>query len=223
MNCSSRGGNNVGEGQTDAAQPALPGLECEYDGNKSGLDGQKSGSSPAQVRGMSGGGAGQASPVPMRLPAIFYEDALKNTIGGAADVPVVIVPPRPNGSMNGNGHGSDAGMARVEKRRKPQPIAQTPLQALMRDHLHALEVQNYSEFTVRGRAGHIGVFLAWLEERGITEPLEVTRPVLERYQRHLFHHRKANGDPLSFRSQHAAARAAADVVPMDDPAELHPA
>ncbi len=94
-------------------------------------------------------------------------------------------------------------MARVEKRRKPQPIAQTPLQALMRDHLHALEVQNYSEFTVRGRAGHIGVFLAWLEERGITEPLEVTRPVLERYQRHLFHHRKANGDPLSFRSQHA--------------------
>ena len=94
-------------------------------------------------------------------------------------------------------------MARVEKRRKPQAPIQTPLQALMRDHLHALEVQNYSEFTVRGRAGHIGVFLAWLEERGITEPVEVTRPVLERYQRHLFHHRKTNGDPLSFRSQHA--------------------
>lgn len=73
----------------------------------------------------------------------------------------------------------------------------------MHDHLHALEVQNYSEFTVRGRAGHIGFFLAWLEERGITEPLEVTRPVLERYQRHLFHYRKSNGDPLSFRSQHA--------------------
>jgi integrase/recombinase XerD len=94
-------------------------------------------------------------------------------------------------------------MARVEKKRKIQAPAATPLEALMRDHLHALEVQNYSEFTVRGRAGHIGVFLAWLEERGITEPLEVTRPVLERYQRHLFHHRKTNGDPLSFRSQHA--------------------
>lgn len=94
-------------------------------------------------------------------------------------------------------------MARVEKRRKPQPPIQTPLQALMRDHLHALEVQNYSEFTVRGREGHIGFFLAWLEERGITEPMEVTRPVLERYQRHLFHYRKSNGDPLSFRSQHA--------------------
>jgi DNA primase catalytic core len=90
------------------AQPALPGLEREYDGNKSGLEGQKSGSSPAQVRGMSGSGTGQASPASMRLPAIFYEDALKNTMGGAADVPVVIVPPRPNGSMNGNGHRSDA-------------------------------------------------------------------------------------------------------------------
>ena len=94
-------------------------------------------------------------------------------------------------------------MARVEKRRKPQAPVQTPLQALMRDHLQALEVQNYSEFTVRGRAGHIGVFLAWLQERGITEPVEVTRPVLERYQRHLFHYRKADGEPLSFRSQHA--------------------
>jgi len=94
-------------------------------------------------------------------------------------------------------------MARVEKKRKAAVPAQTPLQALMRDHLHALEVQHYSEFTVRGREGHIGFFLAWLEERGITEAIDVTRPVLERYQRYLFHYRKANGEPLSFRSQHA--------------------
>lgn len=94
-------------------------------------------------------------------------------------------------------------MARVVKRRKPQPIVQTPLQALMREHLHALEVQHYSEFTVKGREGHIGFFIAWLEERGITEAIEVTRPVLERYQRYLFHYRKTNGEPLSFRSQHA--------------------
>jgi integrase/recombinase XerD len=93
-------------------------------------------------------------------------------------------------------------MARVEKHRALAP-AQTPLEALMRDHLKALQIQNYSEFTVRGRAGHIGFFLAWLKERGITDAVEVTRPVLERYQRHLFHYRKANGEPLSFRSQHA--------------------
>ena len=33
----------------------------------------------------------------------------------------------------------------------------------MREHLRALEVQNYSEFTVRGRAGHIHFFLALAE------------------------------------------------------------
>jgi integrase/recombinase XerD len=74
---------------------------------------------------------------------------------------------------------------------------------MMREHLRSLEVENYSEFTVKGREGHIRFFLNWLRERGITEPVEVTRPVLERYQRHLFYSRKKNGEPLSFRSQHA--------------------
>lgn len=94
-------------------------------------------------------------------------------------------------------------MARVEKRRKPVAAPATPLEALMREHLRALEVRNYSEFTVKGRAGHIQFFIDWLKERGITEPVEVTRPVLERYQRHLFYSRKKNGEPLSFSSQHA--------------------
>ena len=31
----------------------------------------------------------------------------------------------------------------------------------------------------------------------------MTRPVIERYQRYLFHYRKKNGQPLSFRSQHS--------------------
>jgi len=94
-------------------------------------------------------------------------------------------------------------MARVEKKRKPQAAPATPLEALMREHLRSLEVRNYSEFTVKGRAGHIQFFLEWLKERGITDPVDVTRPVLERYQRHLFYSRKKNGEPLSFSSQHA--------------------
>jgi integrase/recombinase XerD len=94
-------------------------------------------------------------------------------------------------------------MARVEKKRKPQAAPATPLEALMREHLRSLEVRNYSEFTVKGRAGHIQFFLEWLKERGITDPVDVTRPVLERYQRHLYYSRKKNGEPLSFSSQHA--------------------
>jgi len=92
-------------------------------------------------------------------------------------------------------------MARVEKKRKPQAAPATPLEARMREHLRSLEVRNYSEFTVKGRAGHIQFFLEWLKERGITDPVDVTRPVLERYQ--LFYSRKKNGEPLSFSSQHA--------------------
>lgn len=94
-------------------------------------------------------------------------------------------------------------MARVTKTRKPAVMPATPLEAMMHDHLHALAVQNYSEHTVRNRRVHISFFLEWCKERGLAEPVEVTRPVLERYQRHLFHYRKKNGEPLSFRSQHS--------------------
>jgi integrase/recombinase XerD len=94
-------------------------------------------------------------------------------------------------------------MARVSKTRKPQAAPETPLEALMLDHLRDLAVRNYSAHTVRNRQVHIGFFLDWCRERGLTDPVEITRPVLERYQRHLFHYRKKNGEPLSFRSQHS--------------------
>lgn len=94
-------------------------------------------------------------------------------------------------------------MARITTTRKPAVMPRTPLEAMMHDHLHALAVQNYSEHTVRNRRVHIGFFIQWCSERGLSEPVEVTRPVLERYQRHLFHYRKKNGEPLSFRSQHS--------------------
>ena len=78
----------------------------------------------------------------------------------------------------------------------------TPLAALLTKHLEYLEATNYSAYTVRARRIHLNAFVAWCEEHGIEEPAEVTRPVLERYQRYLFHYRKKNGQPLSFRSQH---------------------
>ena len=64
-------------------------------------------------------------------------------------------------------------------------------------------MRGYSEFTVKNRLVHIGFFIEWAYEHGLREPIEVTRPVLERYQRYLFFYRKKNGEPLTFRSQHA--------------------
>ena len=82
-------------------------------------------------------------------------------------------------------------------------VPASPLAALLQQHLEWLRVQNYSEYTVRNRRVHIGFFLDWCSERSITEPVDVTRMVLESYQRHVFHYRKKNGEPLGFTGQHA--------------------
>jgi integrase/recombinase XerD len=96
-------------------------------------------------------------------------------------------------------------MARIVKKRKrgATPPEGTPLAALLAEHLTALRVRDYSEHTVRNRDMNVRYFLAWCAERGLSEPTEITRPVLERYQRHLFHYRKRDGEPMTFRSQHA--------------------
>lgn len=61
--------------------------------------------------------------------------------------------------------------------------------------------KNYSPKTVEGREVMLGFFIAWCHERGLARPQEVTKPIIERYQRHLYLHRKKDGNPLSARSQ----------------------
>jgi integrase/recombinase XerD len=39
-------------------------------------------------------------------------------------------------------------------------------------------------------------FASYLDERGIGRPIEVTKEVLEQYQRSVFHHRRADGRAL---------------------------
>lgn len=62
--------------------------------------------------------------------------------------------------------------------------------------------KNYSERTVENREASLRLFIAWAFERGLTRPQEISKPILERYQRHLFLYRKRDGEPLSTRSQH---------------------
>src|SRR3546814_5356222 len=52
--------------------------------------------------------------------------------------------------------------------------------------------KNYSERTVENREDALRLFLGWAHERGLTRPQEISKPILERYQRHLFLYRKAN-------------------------------
>jgi integrase/recombinase XerD len=71
----------------------------------------------------------------------------------------------------------------------------------MERFLGALAVRNYSGATITDRRHGLSTFILWCHERGLERPQEVTKPVLERYQRHLYYHRKPNGEPLSFRTQ----------------------
>ncbi len=83
-------------------------------------------------------------------------------------------------------------------RHDPQGLA-----AFVMRYLEWLRVHNYAGPTVESREVYLGYFVAWCTERGIATPREVTKPILERYQRSLYQWRKRDGSPLSFRGQHA--------------------
>ena len=93
---------------------------------------------------------------------------------------------------------SSVGQAALRAPHDPQGLA-----AYVLRYLEWLQVHNYAAPTVQNRQSYLGVFVAWCTDRGLATPKEITKPILERYQRSLYTHRKANGEPLTFRAQHA--------------------
>ena len=72
-------------------------------------------------------------------------------------------------------------------------LARNRLVRYMEDHFEWLLVTGYSADTVRARRVAIRKFIGWCDERGLDDPREITRPMLERYQRYLFYYRKPEG------------------------------
>jgi integrase/recombinase XerD len=64
-----------------------------------------------------------------------------------------------------------------------------------------MKFKNFSHHTLSQREANLRFFFQWCEQRGITRPDEVTRPILERYQRYLYYNNLPSGRPLSVRSQ----------------------
>lgn len=102
----------------------------------------------------------------------------------------------------------------VYRKQKPRAKASAPtpkaLPALRANALSAylarfLEwgaVKGLSVQTTKTRERACERFIRWCDERGVHDPRDITKPVLERYQKHLYYYRKTNGEPLSYGSQH---------------------
>jgi integrase/recombinase XerD len=73
----------------------------------------------------------------------------------------------------------------------------------LKRYLEALKLQNFSERTIENRELMLGYFIHWAKDRNLARPQEVTKPIIDRYQRYVFHYRKKNGEPLGFSGQHA--------------------
>lgn len=82
------------------------------------------------------------------------------------------------------------------------PTDPDSLYAYLLRFLEWMRVKNYSDRTTENREVYLRYFIEWCEERGLGRPHDITKPIIERYQRYLFHYRKKNGEPLSTRSQH---------------------
>ncbi len=77
-----------------------------------------------------------------------------------------------------------------------------PLAAWVHAHLRWAEVSRLAPMSMVLRQRGLARFVAWAHERGLRHPRELTRQVLEAYQRHLYLARsQRDGAPLGLRTQ----------------------
>ena len=85
--------------------------------------------------------------------------------------------------------------------RKPKPLleARDPhgLAAQVERHVEWLRVRNLSAYTIEHRLRLLEEFVAWCEERGVTRPEELSRVLVDLYQRHVARQLKRDGTPIS--------------------------
>jgi len=81
------------------------------------------------------------------------------------------------------------------------PIAHNGITAYLVRFIDWSAAMGLSDATVEIRRRMLSRFIAWCDERDLEQPQDITRPILERYRRYLYHYRKANGQPLSFATQ----------------------
>lgn len=94
-------------------------------------------------------------------------------------------------------------MRQRKEAKAPITITASGLRGLVEQFLEWMGTINYSGQTVATRRKDLGYFINWCEERAITRATEITKTMLEQYQKKLYHYRKENGRALNFRTQYS--------------------
>ncbi len=68
-------------------------------------------------------------------------------------------------------------------------------------YLEALSSRNYAATTVEHRRHALKLFLTWAVERDLQRASQITRPILETFQRWLWRYQKANGQRMGWSTQ----------------------
>lgn len=102
-------------------------------------------------------------------------------------------------------------MARVKQRLRKQREGgwrtqdrpDNALMAYVHLYMEWLAMTGCTEATRRTHQRGLERFVRWFDTRGLSQPEEITRAVLETWQRHLYLHRKTDGQALAIRTQRA--------------------
>lgn len=90
----------------------------------------------------------------------------------------------------------------IKIKRAPVAIEHTEFYPYLIKYNSAMQVRGYSKSTLHRRESDIRRFIGWCDERSLNHPNQITKPILESYQRYLFHYRQEKNDqPLSPTSQ----------------------
>lgn len=108
-------------------------------------------------------------------------------------------------SIKRNKRAAPSAPAKPTRRRRvsaePEALAHNALTRYQAAFHEWEAVVGYSPRTIAAQRHALGRFIAWCDERGLDRPQDITRPILERYQRHVYHYRKHNGQPLVVSAQ----------------------
>ncbi len=88
-----------------------------------------------------------------------------------------------------------------DKQPEPSPIANHNMMPYLKLFLDSSAASGLSPRTIELRERIIKIFMHWCDERNLDKPQDITRPILERYRRYLYHYRKKDGNPISFGTQ----------------------